>query len=57
MSGKRSKAVKREKVAVPAEMFTCLDDKGENYLIEIELPSVEKKDGAHDGGRPGFSEG
>ncbi len=44
MSAKRSKAVKREKVAVPAEMFACLDDKGENYLIEIELPGVEKKD-------------
>lgn len=41
---KESKAAKREKVAVPAEMFACLDDKGENYLIEIELPGVEKKD-------------
>ncbi len=44
MSAKRSKAEKREKVAVPAEMFACLDDKGKNYLIEIELPGVEKKD-------------
>ena len=35
---------KREKVVVPAEMFACLDDEGENYLIEIELPGVEKED-------------
>ena len=44
MSEKGTKAEKREKVAIPAEMFACLDDKGENYLLEIELPGVEKKD-------------
>lgn len=37
------KAEKAEKIAVPAEMFACLDDKGENYLVEIELPGVDKK--------------
>ncbi len=37
------KVEKAEKVAVPAEMFACLDDKGENYLVDIELPGVEKK--------------
>ncbi len=25
-------------------MFTFLDDKGENYLIDVELPGVKKKD-------------
>jgi len=43
MSKKPSKTEKVEKVAVPAEMFACLDDKGENYIVEIELPGVEKK--------------
>lgn len=31
-------------VTVPAEMFACLDEKGENYLVQIELPGVENKD-------------
>jgi len=43
MSKKESKAEKVEKVTVPAEMFACLDEKGENYLVEIELPGVDKK--------------
>ena len=25
-------------------MFACLDAKGENYVIEVDLPGVEKKD-------------
>ena len=37
------KEEKREKILVPAEMFACLDEKGENYLLEIELPGVDKK--------------
>jgi HSP20 family protein len=37
------KEEKMEKIAIPAEMFACLDDKGENYLLEIELPGVDKK--------------
>jgi HSP20 family molecular chaperone IbpA len=31
-------------VTIPAEMFACLDEKGENYIVQIELPGVEKKD-------------
>jgi len=38
------KAEKTEKVTVPVEMFACLDDQGENYLVDIELPGVNKKD-------------
>ncbi len=34
---------KNEKVTVPARMFVCLDDKAENYLVEIELPGADKK--------------
>ncbi len=37
------KVEKVTKVPVPAEMFACLDDKGENYLVDIELPGVDKK--------------
>jgi len=37
------KTEKVEKVAVPPEMFACLDDAGENYLLEVELPGVSKK--------------
>jgi len=37
------KEEKLEKLMVPAEMFACLDDKGENYLLEVELPGVDKK--------------
>jgi len=33
-----------EKVVLPPHMFACLDDKGENYEVEIELPGVKKKD-------------
>jgi len=25
-------------------MFTCLDAKGENYIVEVDLPRVKKKD-------------
>lgn len=40
---KAEKTEKMEKIMVPAEMFACLDAKGENYLLEIELPGVDKK--------------
>jgi len=43
MSKKVSKEEKMQKATVPTEMFACLDDKGENYLVEIELPGVDKK--------------
>ncbi len=43
MSKKAEKTEKVEKIMVPAEMFACLDDQGENYLLEIELPGVDKK--------------
>ncbi len=33
-----------EKVVIPPHMFACLDDKGVNYLVEVELPGVKKKD-------------
>ena len=33
-----------EKVVLPPHMFACLDAKGENYLVEVELPGVKKKD-------------
>ncbi len=33
-----------EKAVLPPEMFACLDAKGENYIVEIELPGVKKKD-------------
>lgn len=33
-----------EKVVVPPHMFACLDAKGENYVVEVELPGVEKED-------------
>lgn len=33
-----------EKVVLPPEMFACPDAKGENYLVEVELPGVKKKD-------------
>jgi HSP20 family molecular chaperone IbpA len=42
MSKKTQKVVK-EKAIVPPEMYACLDDKGENYIVEIELPGVSKK--------------
>ena len=31
------------KQVIPAEMFACLDDKNENYMVEIELPGVRKE--------------
>jgi len=40
MSKKQEKV---EKAIIPAEMFACLDDKGENYIVEVELPGVSKK--------------
>jgi len=43
MSKKKTK-VKKVGVTVPAEMFAWLDEKGENYIVQIELPGVEKKD-------------
>lgn len=33
-----------EKVIVPPHMFACLDAKGENYVVEVDLPGVKKKD-------------
>lgn len=33
-----------EKAVLPPHMFACLDAAGENYLVEIELPGVKKKD-------------
>ena len=42
---------KAEKIVLPAEMFACLDAKSENYIVEIELPGVDKKNielGMHD---------
>ena len=33
-----------EKVVVPPHMFACLDAKGENYVVEVDLPGVKKKD-------------
>lgn len=33
-----------EKVVVPPHMFACLDAKGANYIVEVELPGVKKKD-------------
>jgi len=32
-----------EKVVVPPHMFACLDAKGENYIVEADLPGVKKK--------------
>ena len=43
MSQKASKEEKMQKPTLPIEMFACLDDKGENYIIEIALPGVDKK--------------
>jgi len=37
------KVEKTEKATFPAQMFACLDDKGENYIVEIELPGVDRK--------------
>ncbi len=33
-----------EKVIVPPHMFACLDAAGENYVVEVDLPGVKKKD-------------
>ena len=33
-----------EKVVVPPHMFACLDAEGENYVVEVDLPGVKKKD-------------
>jgi len=43
LSKKEEKMAKAEKTVIPAEMFACLDDKGANYILEIELPGVDKK--------------
>lgn len=32
------------KVVIPPHMFACLDAEGENYVVEVELPGVKKKD-------------
>jgi len=29
---------------VPPRMFACLDAKGENYIVEVDLPGVKKED-------------
>ena len=31
-------------IVVPPHMFACLDAKGENYVVEVDLPGVKKKD-------------
>ena len=33
-----------EKVVMPPHMFACIDAEGENYVVEVELPGVSKKD-------------
>jgi len=43
MSKKEAK-VEKVGVTLPAEMFAWLDEKGENYIVQIELLGVEKKD-------------
>ena len=43
MSKKASKEEKMQKPTLPIEMYACLDDKGENYIVEIVLPGVDKK--------------
>ena len=35
---------KYEKIVVPPHIFACLDDEGENYAVEVELPGVNKED-------------
>jgi HSP20 family molecular chaperone IbpA len=35
---------KNEKIIVPPEISACLDDKGEIYTVEVELPGVYKED-------------
>ena len=32
-----------EKVVVPPHMFACLDAEGENYIVEVDLPGVNKE--------------
>lgn len=32
-----------EKVLVPPHMFACLDAEGENYIVEVDLPGVNKE--------------
>ena len=32
-----------EKVVVPPHMFACLDAEGENYVVEVDLPGVNKE--------------
>ncbi len=39
--GKKEK--KAVKPVVPVAMTACLDDKSENYLVEIEIPGASKK--------------
>jgi HSP20 family molecular chaperone IbpA len=43
LSKKKTK-VEKVGVTLPAEMFSWLDEKGENYIVQIELPGAEKKD-------------
>lgn len=31
-------------IVVPPHMFACLDAKSQNYVVEVDLPRVKKKD-------------
>ncbi len=42
-TGKKAKVEKAVKLVVPVSMTACLDDKGENYLVEIEIPGASKE--------------
>ncbi len=33
-----------DEIVVPPHMFACLDAEGENYVVEVDLPGVKKKD-------------
>ena len=41
---KKETEVQKVGVTIPAEMSAWLDEKSENYFVQIELPGVEKKD-------------
>jgi hypothetical protein len=32
-----------EKVVMPPHMFACLNAKGENYIVEVDLPRVNRR--------------
>jgi HSP20 family molecular chaperone IbpA len=42
-TAKKEKVEKAAKFVVPVVMTACLDDKGENYLVEIEIPGASKE--------------